>query len=266
MQLVTAQVHANDEVMPATHLLTLEAPEIARAAVPGQFVHVRSGPYWDPLLRRPISLAGVDGERIRLLVRRVGRGTELIAASRPGDDLDCLGPQGRGFTLDEADRRLMLVGGGYGVAPLAWLAERALERGHEVALLVGASTAAHVYPARLLPPNVEYHVATVDGSLGQPGLVTELMPPLLDWADAVYACGPHAMLAAVARLAAERRLTRRSLPVQVALEQRMGCAMGVCLGCVVRTKAGYQRVCRDGPVFPASFVLWEEPYDHEFIG
>ena len=139
---------------------------------------------------------------------------------------------------------------------------RALARDRAVALCVGAASAAYVFPAERLPPDVEYHVATVDGSLGQRGLATDLLPPLLDWCDAVYACGPHAMLAAVWRVASA---ARPGLKVEVALEQRMGCAMGVCLGCVIQTRDGYQRVCRDGPVFPAGFVRWEEPYDEEFV-
>lgn len=252
MKLTRAVVSDNRVVMPGTHELRLRAPDLARAAVPGQFIHIRVGQDWDPLLRRPISIFEIFPDGISLLVREVGRGSAAIARTRPGEELDCLGPLGRGFTLERGAARLLLVGGGYGVAPLVGLARVALARGAEVALLVGASTAAQVFPAARLPAAIEYHTATMDGTLGHHGVVTELIPAFLWWADAVYACGPNGMLESVARACQPRP----ELPIQLALEQRMGCAMGVCLGCVTPTVNGYRRVCRDGPVFRAQELIW----------
>lgn len=251
MRLFQAEVVANEVVMPATHVLRLRAPEAARAAA-GQFLHIRTSEAWDPLLRRPISIFRVFDDGVSLLVRDVGRGTDLITRARVGERLDCIGPLGRGFEPVRGARRLLMVGGGYGVAPLVGLAEKLLPGGAEVVLLVGAATAAHVFPADQLPPAVEYEATTVDGTLGQQGVVTELVPRFLDWADAVYACGPHGMLESLSKACA----ARPRLPVQVAMEQQMGCAMGVCLACVIPTRHGYQRVCRDGPVFQASEVIW----------
>jgi dihydroorotate dehydrogenase electron transfer subunit len=239
--------------MPGTHILELDAPEVGRSAVPGQFVHLRVGDFWDPLLRRPMSIFKIRAQGVSILVREVGRGSDLIARSEPGQVLDCLGPLGRGFSLDRRATRLLMVGGGYGVAPLIGLAELALSGGAEVTLLVGAASAEHVFPPALLPPAIEYHAATMDGSLGHVGYVTDLVPRFLGWADAVYSCGPHGMLESLAR---ECR-AHPSIPVQVAMEQRMGCAMGVCLGCVTPTIHGYQRVCRDGPVFPIEELVWD---------
>ena len=252
MQLCKGQVTANQTIMPGTHVLTLEAPALARAAVPGQFVHIRVGESWDPLLRRPMSIFRIRPNQVSLMVRSVGRGSDEIARSRPGDLLDCLGPLGRGFSQDQHATRLLLVGGGYGVAPLIALAEQALPRGAEIVLLVGAASAEYVFPAAEVPPAVEYYAATVDGSLGQAGLVTELVPRFLSWADAVYGCGPTGMLESLARACAPRP----GLPVQLAMEQQMGCAMGVCLACVTPTVHGYKRVCRDGPVFSAEELVW----------
>lgn len=262
MDLVRARVTANTEIMPATHVLDLDSPELGRAAKPGQFVHVRCGPSWDPLLRRPMSVFRIRPDGISLMVRAVGEGSQIIAASPPGAKLDVLGPLGRAFTLDPNARRLVMVGGGYGVAPLVALAEKALVKEYEVVLLVGAATAEHVFPADELPPEVEYAVATMDGSLGHQGYVTELLPTYLEWSDAVYACGPTPMLEAVARITRPASFgvagaMRSRKPVQLAMEQHMGCAMGVCLGCVVMTRRGYQRVCRDGPVFPVDTLVWE---------
>jgi dihydroorotate dehydrogenase electron transfer subunit len=252
MKLARVKVASNQVIMPNTHVITLESPDLGRSAVPGQFVHIRTGHTWDPLLRRPMSIFRIRPEGVSLMVRDVGRGSHAIVQARPGELLDCLGPLGRGFTLDRSHRRLLMVGGGYGVAPLIGLAEQALPKGAEIVLLVGAATADYVFPSEQVPPAVEYHAATVDGSLGHHGLVTELVGLFVDWADAVYGCGPHGMLESLAR----ECQTPRELPVQLAMEQQMGCAMGVCLGCVTPTVHGYKRVCRDGPVFPAEELIW----------
>jgi dihydroorotate dehydrogenase electron transfer subunit len=262
MDLHRVTVTGNDEIMPNTHVIDLESQALGQSSRPGQFVHIRCGPTWDPLLRRPMSIFRIQPGGVSLMVRAVGEGSEIIAASPVGTVLDVLGPLGRPFTLDRTARRLAMVGGGYGVAPLVALATEALARECEVVLMVGAATADYVFPADELPTDVEYSVATVDGTLGHHGLVTELLPKYLDWSDAVYACGPTPMLEAVARLTRPARYgvagaMRSNKPVQLAMEQHMGCAMGVCLGCVVMTRKGYQRVCRDGPVFSADELVLE---------
>jgi len=262
MDLHRVTVTANEEIMPQTHVIDVASPLLGKSSKPGQFVHIRCSPMWDPLLRRPMSIFRIRPDGVSLMVRAVGDGSQIIAASAVGAELDVLGPLGRAFTIDPSARRLAMVGGGYGVAPLVALATEAIGRGCEVVLLVGAATADYVFPADELPTDVEYGVATVDGSLGHHGFVTELLPRYLDWSDAVYACGPTPMLEAVARITRPAAFgvagaMRSQKPVQLAMEQRMGCAMGVCLGCVVMTKNGYQRVCRDGPVFQADEMIWD---------
>lgn len=239
--------------MPATHVLRLRAPALAEGAEPGQFIHVRTGDGWDPLLRRPMSIYLIHPDGVSIMVRNVGRGSDIIIERRSGELLDCLGPLGVPFQLRQSDRRLLLVGGGYGVAPLVGLAERALEEGKTSSLLVGAATAAHVFPSERVPNGVDYRPATMDGSQGYQGLVTDLIPEHLQSVDAVYACGPTGMLEAAAR----HTSGREGLYVEVSMEQQMGCAMGVCLGCVIPTRSGFQRVCREGPVFDPDKVLWE---------
>jgi dihydroorotate dehydrogenase electron transfer subunit len=264
MDLHKAVVTGNEEIMPETHVIDVASPLLGQSAKPGQFVHIRCSGMWDPLLRRPMSIYRIRPEGISIMVRAVGDGSEIIANTLPGETLDILGPLGKPFSIDPSARRLAMVGGGYGVAPLVALATDALKRGCEVALLVGAATAPYVFPADELSPEIEYSVSTVDGSLGHHGLVTELLPRYLDWSDAVYACGPTPMLEAVARLTRPASFgvagtIRSRKPVQLSMEQHMGCAMGVCLGCVVMTRKGYQRVCRDGPVFEADEMTWEGP-------
>lgn len=260
MKQLIAPIVSNVEVAQNTYLLRLRAPEIAAHAGPGQFVHVRCAPVgtalspsWDPLLRRPLSVLRTRREagEFEVLYDVVGRGTTILSGARPGESLDVLGPLGRPFEVKARTRHLLLVGGGVGVVPLVALAEQALAGQRLVTLIAGFRTAAKVLPSGLLPPELEYVVATDDGSAGRPGLVTEAVGEYLSWADQLFACGPLSMLKALARLPLPR-----SLPVQVSLEERMGCAMGVCLGCVVQTRRGLQRVCRDGPVFDLRELDW----------
>ncbi len=259
-----ALVLSNTPVASEIHLLRLRAPRIARDASPGQFVEVRCGPTLAPLLRRPISIhrigsraAGYAADEIALLTRVVGEGTQLLSRVRAGETLDLLGPLGKGFRLQPGTRRVLLVAGGLGLAPLVALADEAIAREMSVVLLGGAETAGRILPAQHLPPEIEYQVCTDDGTLGACGLVTGLCPPFLDWADQVFACGPTAMLPALWEQIREQARGGRHLPVQVSLEARMACGMGVCLSCVVETRRGWKRVCRDGPVFDLAEVdLW----------
>jgi dihydroorotate dehydrogenase electron transfer subunit len=257
MRLFTATVADNETIMPATNVLSLQAPEAARSAAPGQFLHIHCGESTAPLLRRPMSVYRTERDVIQLMIRDVGEGSAWLVRRKPGDELDCLGPLGNGFRLLPRMRNLLMVGGGYGVAPLVGLAERGLARGASVTLAVGAATSAHVFPTDRLPAEVEYLVATDDGSAGHAGYVTDLVPDRLAWADAVYACGPLAMMAALARII---RVAAPDKPTQVAMEERMGCAMGVCLGCVIETTRGPLRVCTEGPVFDIRGVVWREEH------
>lgn len=251
MKQARALVLSNIEVAAGIRLLQLRAPDIAASAEPGQFIHVRCSDSLDPLLRRPLSVHRIGRlapsygkDQIAVLFQVVGRGTAGLATRRPGDMIDALGPAGRGFTLRPSTRRLLLVGGGMGIAPLVAAADLAISREIAVTVLAGARTADQLLPAQLLPREAEYAVSTEDGSLGFRGVVSDLMPEFLAWADQVFVCGPRGMLEAVGAI-----VRGRSVAVQVSLEQRMACGVGACLGCVVDTRRGPRRVCRDGPVF-----------------
>jgi dihydroorotate dehydrogenase electron transfer subunit len=265
MSLLTATVLDNDQVMPGTHLLRLQVPKLAHAGRPGQFVMVRcaeEGSY-DPLLRRPLALHRLDREQglVELLVRVVGRGTAWLAVRRPGDLLDLFGPLGKGFALDRKTRNLLLLAGGMGIAPLMAAADEGLARGCAVTLVLGARTQGELYPPALIPPQVEVHLATDDGSCGRACLAPAVLEDpdlgLLTWADQVLACGPRPMLAALAPVVRAGRLRPRAGFAQVSLEEAMACGVGVCLGCVVKTRKGLQRVCEEGPVFDLLDVVWE---------
>jgi dihydroorotate dehydrogenase electron transfer subunit len=235
------------------------------------------------VLRRPFSIntADVASGIVTIHFRTIGRGTEWFTSLRVGDKIDMLGPLGRPFEVDQRSRHLLLVAGGLGMAGVRMLADEAIRDGRQVTLLFGAANAREVYPSTLLPDEVEYVVATDDGSLGHRGFVTELVPAYEAWADQAFACGPFPMLSALSRLAAGRRerlgvarlgrkrgggradpagspAARRKAFLQVSMEQNMGCAVGACLGCVVMTTSGTpQRVCREGPVFASEEIAWE---------
>ena len=246
-------------------LLAVSSPEIAAQAHAGQFVHVRPGVGWDPLLRRPYSFCGIDrraGE-IELIVKPLGPGGEWIAERRPGDTLDLLGPLGTSFVVRRDTRNLLLVAGGTGIAPMRVIAEREASR-RNVTLVMGGRSVAYLWPSDRLPASVEYVTTTDDGSFGTRGRVTDVMPPLLAWADQLLACGPWPMLAALGRLRESAQSSASTFPgrrtlldAQIAVEQHMGCAMGVCRACVVVTSEGNARVCREGPVFALGDIAFE---------
>ena len=252
MKQVTAKVTASTEIMPGVYLAWLEAPAIASTAQPGQFVMVQCGE--ELLLRRPLSIHQVDDkkEQIALLYSVVGKGTEWLAKCKAGDSLDVLGPMGNGFSVNPASQNLLLVAGGMGIAPLYYLAEEAFRRKRSVKLLYGTANV-NRYPSNLMPPNVELFSATEDGSVGNEGLVTGILPDFIDQADKIFACGPLPMYKTMAQMP-----EIKNKPIQVSLEVVMGCGLGICYGCTVKTRQGLKQVCRDGPVFNLDDIIWGE--------
>jgi dihydroorotate dehydrogenase electron transfer subunit len=220
---------------------------------PGQFYMLAAGSRWGagaderPYLPRAFSFARARDGALSFLVEAVGPGTERLAELEPGEDLWLTGPLGVGFTAPGGGTPV-LVGGGIGAAPLLCWQDDLLagSAGADPTVLLGFRSAEHAEARRLF--SGEPRVATDDGSIGPPRLVTELLRESLDEnADAtVYACGPPPMLEAVRALCAER-----GAPAQLALESGMACGYGACFGCVVPTKDGYLRLCVDGPVLEA---------------
>jgi dihydroorotate dehydrogenase electron transfer subunit len=254
VRLETVVIEDTNQVTADLWMMRLKAPRTAMAARPGQFIHVRIGDGVDPLLRRPMSICRIGPETVDLLIRRAGRGSNLMLDKPVGEALDCLGPLGNGFSVHPSARNLLMVGGGSGVAPLMALADQAVANELSVTMLFGGRSAEMVLPASLLPPAVEYVVATDDGTAGRRGVVTDLLPDYLGWADAVYACGPKPMFLSI--LEVLRRSGARK-QVQVSLEENMACGVGACFGCVVETRQGEMKsVCEDGPVFDMHDLAW----------
>ena len=236
------------------HLIRFDAPEIAAESRPGQFVTVNCGQ--DFILRRPLSIHRVDNlNQISILFAVVGAGTRWLSQRRQSEKLDLLGPLGNGFAIEPASKKLLLAAGGIGIAPLLFLAQQALNGKKLVKLIMGTRTKDGLYPQELLPEGIETLITTEDGSLGEKGKVTDILPGYVDWADQVYACGPLDMYQAITK---QRKRWRSKKPIQVSLEVRIGCGIGACFGCSIKTKNGMKRVCRDGPVFNLDEVLLEE--------
>ncbi|MBA2571078.1 MAG: hypothetical protein H0V04_07865 [Chloroflexi bacterium] len=256
------------------------APSIASAARPGQYVHLRAP---DSLgfvpLRRPLVICGIDTARGQVTMHVVARdpASTWFAGLRPGDRADLTGPLGQPLQVGRRTNHLLLIGHGHSMPALMPIADAAVAAGRQVTLLCGAASAAGVYPSSLLRDEVEYVVATADGSLGHRGTVVGLMPEYEAWADEAIAIGPLPVLEDLVRVARGRdarlgvaRLGRRkgrSSPrrptrsasrswLTVFMDQSVGCALGVCLGCVVPSASGLVRVCREGPSFAADDLVW----------
>ncbi|MDE0088917.1 MAG: dihydroorotate dehydrogenase electron transfer subunit [Candidatus Poribacteria bacterium] len=256
------RILSNEKVAEDHYLLRCECPKIAQYAQPGQFIHVLISNGAGLLLRRPFTIYTINGHEITMLYQIIGEGTQRLSEMPKGTSLHVLGPLGNTFDIENTPQPAILVGGGAGIASLMLLAVTLRERGIQTFGLVGAQN-----QGRLLSVNdleaigVTVHIATDDGSVGHHGFVTDILTNMLKKNSlnrpTIFACGPHAMLAAVSKIT-----TEFEVPTQVAMENRMGCAMGVCLGCVcpVRIDANrieYQRVCTEGPVFNAKDIAWE---------
>ena len=240
---------------PPAWLLWMDAPSVAEVAEPGHFVMVRCGESHDPLLRRPLGIHRVDRDgRVALLYGVAGRGTAWLSQRKPGDLVDLIGPLGNGFMVKPDARNLLLLAGGIGFTPLAFMAEAAIKDGRTARVVMGARSAQYLYPESQLPKGIKIVTATEDGSepKGRTGLVTQIISEFADEADQVFACGPVAMYQSMARLDC-----LKGKSVQISLEERMACGMGACYGCTVKTTKGLKQVCRDGPVFELADIVWQ---------
>jgi dihydroorotate dehydrogenase electron transfer subunit len=274
---VDAVVLGNTRLSSDYSVLALEAPAIAAAARPGQFVMLKTSRGMDPLLRRPFSIFEVlrddDGEPrgITILNKRIGKGTGLLYEVEPGSRLACLGPLGRPFEPVDPPAQAWMVAGGVGLAPFVTLAEALIAKGTPATLFYGARRAEDLHCADIFERlGITLVCSTEDGSRGARGFITAPLEEALSRTPAavairLYVCGPTPMMRAVAGVAAAHRR-----PCDVSLEQVMGCGMGGCYSCVVpiappRASAGsaqeeaphHTRSCIDGPVFDASRIVWD---------
>jgi dihydroorotate dehydrogenase electron transfer subunit len=246
---------------------TVVAPGVATGFKPGHFVAVAVGGENTAMgLRRAFALCGATPSdtfagTVQFVVAEHGPGTRWLVRRRPGDRLDLVGPLGNPFPIPSGPAPAVLVGGGYGAAPLLPLAQALLENGSPVEFVLGAATASRLYgemTAKRLVGSVT--VTTDDGSAGHRGWVTDVLPAAVDRVDAeiIYACGPMPMLQAVGAIAQQR-----AIRAQVAVEESMACGIGVCMTCVLPVRGAdgrsrFVRSCVEGPVFDAVNVRWND--------
>ncbi len=213
---------------------------------PGQFVNIQlEGLY----LRRPISVCDLDGDKLTIIYKAVGKGTEQMSRMQPGVKLDVLTGLGNGYDLSPSGDKPVLLGGGVGVPPMYLLAKELLKQGKKVSVILGFNTKSEVfYEQEFKKLGCDVTVTTVDGSYGTKGFVTTALEEM-DYSY-FYTCGPEPMLKAVYKASATSG--------QMSFEKRMGCGFGACMGCSCKTLTGYKRICKEGPVMKKEEILWED--------
>ena len=236
--------------------LTILCPDIAAAAQCGQFMNIKAEGF---MLRRPISICGIDREKgtLRIIFEIRGKGTKALSALSEGELIDIVAPLGgRGFTLLDKSAKAVIIGGGIGNPPMLPIAEH---YGKNAVVISGfRSASAVILQKDLAGTGARVILCTDDGTAGRKGFVTDALSELIcnETPDIIYACGPSVMLKRIAAQAAEA-----GIRCEVSLEERMGCGVGGCLVCACRTirngEEYYAHVCKDGPVFPAEEVLFE---------
>ena len=211
---------------------------------PGQFVQVQLPGFY---LRRPISVCDWNDGSLTLVYKVVGQGTEDMAAMVPGQTLDLLTGLGNGFDVSLAGEHPLLIGGGVGLPPMIGLCRALLAAGKQPVVLAGFNTAEEVFLREdVAAMGAPFVLATLDGSAGVKGLVTDAMKGLTF--DSVFACGPLPMLRAICNAT--------DVPAWLSFEERMGCGFGACMGCSCKTKYGSKRICKDGPVLAREEIIW----------
>ena len=263
MNSTSGKVLENLEVQPYFHNLKLYCPEVAKEAVAGQFLMIKPTATNDPMLGRPMAIYDWDKAlgTIEILFMERGRGTKILADAKPDDILPVVAPLGNGFSIEKTDKNVVCVIGGVGMAPMFSVIKELKELGINNNIVLGARTESMLLGLdRLEELGVKADIYTDDGSFANRGFVTEGLEKILETqkVDRIYTCGSMVMMKNVARIAKEY-----DVPCQVSLEERMGCGIGICMGCVCGHKKpdgseGLARVCYEGPVFDANEVIWND--------
>ena len=253
------KVVSHEEIGTGYRYLILEAPKMAAELQPGQFVHVRVPALETSALRRPFSVFDAENGKVTLLYKTVGRGTAALNAVKPGDEMSVMGPLGHGFPL-KCGGVPLFVGGGYGVAPLHFLAKRFVQAAglpRPVVFIGGRTRNDLLAVDRFRALGVDVRTATNDGSDGVKGLVTDPLDDELSQLRhegkpfELFACGPDPMLKAVAM-----RATGTGSKGWISMDRHMVCGVGACYACIQKTVRGNSRCCIEGPVFAAEDLVW----------
>lgn len=253
-QLKDLKITSVEYLHPRFVLIKLKSDEALPEIKPGQFVEVKVEGSASTFLRRPISINYVDrnNNEIWLLVQLVGEGTKAMARLNEGDFLNVLFPLGNGFSVPKKGEKVLLVGGGVGVAPLLEYGKALKEVGAKPVFLLGARTKTDLMQLDLFGKYGDVYITTEDGTEGEKGFVTQHSVLTKESFDRISTCGPKPMMVAVARFA-----KANSIPCEVSLENMMACGLGACLCCVEKTVKGNVCVCKEGPVFNINDLTWQ---------
>jgi len=257
---IRAKIRENTPVNKDHNLLVLSPDNIQQRPLPGQFYMIGTDFSYDPFLKRPFSIfrevSSAEGRELQFLYRIKGKGTERMKEMKKGDTVSLLGPLGNGYPMPGKNLTPVLIAGGIGIASLFPLAEKFSGNVH---LFYGARTKNELLMLNELKGLVkkELIISADDGSEGEKGTVVDVLNRFLtlnsqlSTLNLLYACGPSPMLEAVSKFAAEK-----GIKGYISMEENMACGVGACLGCTVKTKKGYKRVCKEGPVFPIEEIIW----------
>lgn len=245
----------NKQLSKDNFLLILQSPNPLSDILPGQFLNVEIKEASEIFLRRPFSVFDVDqqNQTISLLVKILGRGSKKLTEARIGQKISVIFPLGKSFTKPEKSDKILLIGGGSGVAPMLFLAKCCGLNPEQVSILIGARSESDHVDISAYQSFGNFYFTTEDGSVGEKGYVTNhsVFVGQLTQYSKIYTCGPDLMMKAVGRKAIEE-----SIFCEVSLENMMACGFGVCLCCVEDTRAGHKCVCTDGPVFNVNDLKW----------
>ena len=257
---IFAKLVKKEKLVDGIYRFSVQAEEIVKLARPGNFIEIRINENLDPFLRRPISIHEIDEERgiLKFIFQVKGKGTELLAKKEEGDLIDIIGPLGNGTFKFEDKKNIAIIGGGIGIFPLYELAKQAKKLGQNINIYLGFRSKDLVMLEKEFESvSTNLIIATDDGSYKEKGFAINFLGKDLkkENFDCIYACGPIPMLKAVKKLAEEKNIL-----CQISLEEKMGCGLGVCLGCAVQTASStddnpqYLHVCKAGPVFDSKLV------------
>ncbi len=251
----TSRVKENIALNAHHNLITLTLPDAAGEPLPGQFYMIEVNRGSDPLLKRAFSLFRRTSDGFQLMYRIKGRGTNLLKEMKRDDALEVLGPLGNHYPVPTGDQVPLVIAGGIGIASVFPFIHAYQGRAF---VFYGARSGDEIFMLdELQGMSRDVFISTDDGSMGSKGNIVDVLDNYLDSKSAeigryvLYACGPHPMLKSLSKLAASKGIT-----AYVSMEENMACGLGACLGCVVKTKAGYKRVCKEGPVFKSEEIVW----------
>ena len=243
MKDVLLRLEKNIEIAKNTYLWELSG-DISDITASGQFVNIKLDGFF---LRRPISVCDAEGDKLTIIFKVVGHGTEMMAKANVGEEFSVLTGLGNGYDLTKSGDKPLLIGGGAGVPPMYMLCKQLIREGKCPTVILGFNTAAEVfYKDEFEALGAKVLIATADGSVGIKGFVTNAMEGV-DYSY-FYTCGPEPMLKAV--------YNASTTSGQMSFEERMGCGFGACMGCSCKTLTGYKRICKEGPVMEKEEVLW----------